>query len=168
MSAGLVSQRNISNSVVSQSAHGRQSSRFLTTTKRASGDEKTGVFAVVTSLSPDTTRLVPERSPLSWEVSVARGNTKEETIVVQQGVRLGDRVVRLGRRLQEAENVIRKGFGDPMVGMSVGNGFYCLSSGAVHTGRYRLCRQRQEHPCAELEPASGCGRTSNTVRISNR
>lgn len=55
-----VAKGNVDDAVVSQSGHGSDGSRLLTTTGGSSSDEETGLLAPVAAGSPDSTGLVPE------------------------------------------------------------------------------------------------------------
>lgn len=67
----------------------------LTTTEGTGGDEETGIFAPVTTRSPDTASLVPEGFPLGREVTIASWDTEQNGIVLKESVGLGNGVVGL-------------------------------------------------------------------------
>lgn len=108
----LVAQRNVNETVVGEGAHGGQSSGLLTTTGGTGGDEETGVLAIVATGGPDGAGLVPEGLPLSGEVTVTSGDTKEDGIVLQEVVGLNSGVGRLGRGVHLGQNLIGESLGD--------------------------------------------------------
>ena len=113
---GLVAQRNVDQAVVSKSAHGSKASGLLATTLGTGRDEQTSVLAPVAATGPDTTGLVPESLPLGGEVTVAGGDTEEESIVFGEVGRIfqhGD--VGLGRSVHLGQDLVGEGLGDPVV-----------------------------------------------------
>lgn len=110
----LVAQRDVDETVVSESAHGRESGRFLATSLGASRDEQTGVLAPVTTSGPDATGLVPEGLPLRGEVTVASGDTEEDAIVGEELVRGHNGVGGLGGSVHLGQDIIGERLGDPM------------------------------------------------------
>lgn len=108
----LVSERNEGETVVSQSAHGSNGSRFLTTTGGTSGDEDTGRLAPVTTAGPDATGLVPEGLPLGGEVTVTGGDTEEDGVVFEKSLGLSDGVVALGGSVHLGQDFLGESLGD--------------------------------------------------------
>ena len=113
---GLVSQRDIEEAVMSESAHGSDTGRLLTTALGTSGDEKTGIFAPVATGAPDSASLVPESLPLGREVTITSGDTEEDGIVLKELVGFGNGVGGLGRSVHLGQNLI---------GESLGNSILC-------------------------------------------
>lgn len=109
----LVSKRNEGEAVVSQSAHGSNGSRFLTTTGGTSRDEETSRLAPVTTASPDATGLVPEGLPLGGEVAVTGRDTEENGVVLQESVRLSDGVAALGGSVHLGQDFLGESLSDP-------------------------------------------------------
>jgi hypothetical protein len=111
----LVSEGNVNESVVSEGAHGSESSGLLSSTLGAGGDEETSILAPVQSLSPLLASLVPEGLPLSGEVAVTCRYSKEDTIVLLEnsGVREGFDVGGLGWCVHFGEDFIVKGLSNP-------------------------------------------------------
>lgn len=112
--SGLVAQRDVDKTVVSESAQGRESGGFLATTLGASRDEQTGVLAPVTTSGPDATGAVPEGLPLRGEVTVASGDTEEDTIVGEELVRGHNGVGGLGGSVHLGQDIVGERLGDPM------------------------------------------------------
>lgn len=108
----LVAQRDVDQAVVSESAHGSESSRLLTTTKGTGRDEQTGVLAPVATSNPDTAGAVPEGFPLGGEVTVASGDTEEEGVVAEQLVGGGNGVGGLGGSVHLGQNLFGEGLLD--------------------------------------------------------
>lgn len=114
---GLVAQGNVDQAMVSKSAHGSESSGLLATTLGTGRDKQTGVLAPVATSGPDTTGLVPESLPLGGEVTVAGGDTEEESIVFGEVFRVsqhGDGGG-LGRGVHLGQDLVGEGLGDPIV-----------------------------------------------------
>ena len=111
---GLVAQRNVDQAVVGKSTHGSESSGLLATTQGTGRDEETGVLAPVATSGPDTTGLVPEGPPLSGEVTVAGGDTEEESIVSGELVRSHHGVGGLGGSVHLGQDILGEGLGDPI------------------------------------------------------
>lgn len=103
---GLVTQRDVEETVVSEGAHGSNGSGLLTTTEGTGGDEKTGILAPVTTSGPDTTGLVPEGLPLGREVTIASRDTEQNGIVLQQSVGLSNGVAGLGGSVHLGQDLI--------------------------------------------------------------
>lgn len=110
---GLVAERDVDETVVSEGAHGRKSSGLLTTTLGTGGDEETGILAPVATGSPDSTGLVPESLPLGREVTVTGGDTEENSIILEQSLGLDDGVAGLGRSVHLSQDLLRKRLSDP-------------------------------------------------------
>lgn len=110
--SGLVTQRDEDKTVMGQSAHGRQSGGFLTTTHGASGDENTCVLAPEATGGPDGAGLVPEGLPLRREITVASGDAEEDGIVLQQVLGLHDGVTGLGRSVHLGQDLFGESFSD--------------------------------------------------------
>lgn len=115
----LVAERNEVETVVSESAHGSNGGRLLTTTQGTRGDEQTGILAPVAAGGPDAAGLVPEGLPLGGEVAEAGGDAEEDGIVLEQVSRLSDGVGGLGGGVHLAEDVGGEGFGNPGVPISM-------------------------------------------------
>ena len=111
--AMLVAQRNVDEAVVSEGAHGGNSSGLLTTTESTGGDEQTSVLARVATSGPDGARGIPEGLPLSGEVTVTGGDTEQDGIVLQKVVGLSNGVVGLGRGVHLGQDLLGEGLGDP-------------------------------------------------------
>jgi hypothetical protein len=111
----LVSEGNVDESVVGKGAHSSKSSRLLTSTLGASGDEETSVLAPVRSLGPLLASLVPESLPLSGEVAVTCWDSKKHSIVLLEDgwVREGLDVGGLRGSVHLGEDIFGKGLGDP-------------------------------------------------------
>ena len=111
----LVSKRNVDESMVSEGAHGSESSGLLSSTLGSGGDEETSILAPVQSLSPLLASLVPEGLPLSREVAVTCRYSKEDTIVLLEnsGVREGFDVGGLGWCMHLGEDFILEGLSNP-------------------------------------------------------
>lgn len=109
----LVSERNIDDSVVSESRERVESSDLLPTTLPTGRDEETGVFAGESTGSPKTTSGIDERFPLGGEISVTGGDTEEEGIIRFQDVGSDDWVAGLRSSVHLSEDLFGKGFGDP-------------------------------------------------------
>ena len=118
----LVSQRDIEEAMVSEGAHGSESSRLLATTLGASRDEKTGILSPEATSGPDATGLVPESLPLGREVTVASGDPEENGIVLEELSGFGDRVGGLGRSMHLLQDLIREGLGNLVhIGLATGS-----------------------------------------------
>lgn len=115
----LVTEGNEVETVVSESAHGSNGGRLLTTTQGTRGDEQTGILAPVAAGGPDAAGLVPEGLPLGREVAEAGGDAEEDGVVLEQVSRLSNGVRGLGRGVHLAEDVGGEGFGDPGVLISM-------------------------------------------------
>jgi len=92
----LVSQWNVDDTVVGEDAQGVKNGHFLSTSERPGRHEDTGVFTVKSAGCPEPTGRVPEGLPLSWEVGVSSGDTKEEGVVGGEDLRGHDWVVGFG------------------------------------------------------------------------
>ena len=82
--------------MVSEDAQGVENGHFLSTSECTSRHENTSVFAVKSAGCPESTGRVPESLPLSGEVGVSSGNTKEEGVVDGEDLRGNDWVVGFG------------------------------------------------------------------------
>lgn len=109
----LVTQRNVDEAVVGESAHASNSSGLLATSEGTGGDEQTGVLASVATSGPDGTGGIPEGLPLSGEVSVTSGNTEKDGVVLQEVVGLSNGVAGLGRGVHLDQNLLRKSLANP-------------------------------------------------------
>lgn len=108
----LVTQGHVDDTVVGKSGNGVEGSHLLATAGGTSRDKETSVLAVEGTLGPETASRVPESLPLSREVTVTGGNSKEETIVLSQGAGRGNGVIGLGRSVHLAQDLLREGLGD--------------------------------------------------------
>lgn len=109
----LVSERNIDDSVMSESRERVESSDFLPTTLPSGGNENTGVFSRERTGSPKTTGGVDERFPLGREVSETGGDTEEESIIRFQDVGSDDGIGGLRSSMHLVENLFRKSLSNP-------------------------------------------------------
>lgn len=116
---GLVTQRDVDEAVVSESAHGGNDGGLLTTTHGTGGNEDTGVLAPVATGGPDGAGLVPEGLPLSREVTVTGGDTEENGIVLQEIGGLNNGVAGLGGGVHLGQNLLRESLADPRWNLSV-------------------------------------------------
>ena len=66
--------------MMSERAHGRQCRALLSSAWSTGRDEETSILAPVAAGRPDAAGLVPERLPLSWEVTITGWNTEEDGI----------------------------------------------------------------------------------------
>lgn len=73
---GLVSERDVDDTVVGEGREGVHDGRLLTTTGGTSGNKDTGILAPEGTSLPLTTSLVPEGLPLGREVAVPGRHTK--------------------------------------------------------------------------------------------
>ena len=110
---GLVAKGNVDETVVSESAHGGESSRLLATTLGAGGNEETGVLPPEAARGPDATSLVPEGLPLGREVTVTGGDTEQNGIVGKEVSGLSNGVAGLGRSVHLAQDFLAEGLCDP-------------------------------------------------------
>jgi len=108
----LVPERGEDDTVVGQSGERSVCGHLLPSTRSTSRNEETGVFALESTLSPETTGMVPESLPLSGEGTVTGGDTKEEGVVVDEVSRFEDFVVGLGRGMEQLQDIFGKGFLD--------------------------------------------------------
>jgi hypothetical protein len=111
---GLVAERNVDDTVVSESAHGSESSALLSTTLGAGADEEAGVLAPEATGLPLTAGAVPEGPPLRGEVAIAGGNAHQEGIVLLEDRRiadLGDGGV-LGGSVHLGQDIVGESLGD--------------------------------------------------------
>lgn len=111
---GLVAQRDVEETVVGEGAHSSDGCRLLATTEGAGGDEQTGVLAPETAGGPDATGAVPEGLPLSGEVTVAGGNTEEDSIERQELIGSSNGVGGLGRSVHLRKDLLGKGLLNPI------------------------------------------------------
>lgn len=109
----LVAERNEGNAMVSQSAHGVHSGRFLTTAGAAGGEEDTSLLAPVTALSPDAARPVPEGLPLGREVTVTGRDAKQDSVIFKECLGRSNGVVALGRGVHLLQNLVGECLRDP-------------------------------------------------------
>lgn len=86
----LVAKRNIDDAVVSESAHGSNSSAFLSSSLSPGAHENSCILAPISATLPLLTSAVPESSPLGWEVAVTSRNPHEESIVLLKDGRICD------------------------------------------------------------------------------
>lgn len=141
---GLVAERHVDDAVVSEGAHGGDSSALLSTTLSSGGDEETGVLAPEGTGLPLAAGAVPERAPLGGEVAVAGGDTQKESIVLLEdgGVGEGGDGVVLGRGVHLVENLLRQGLLDAVevdgtagrldaLGLSLGKSLYVAVHGVL-------------------------------------
>lgn len=99
--------------MVSESAHGGDSSGFLATTEGTGRDEQTSILAPETTSGPDAASLVPEGLPLRREVTVTGGNAEEEGIVLEQGLGLNDGVAGLARSVHLGQDILGESLLNP-------------------------------------------------------
>lgn len=123
---GLVAQRNVEETVVSEGAQRGDSSGLLTTTEGTGGDEDTGVLAPEATSGPDAASLVPEGLPLSREVTETGGDTEEDGIVLEELGRLSDGVALLGSSVELGQDVLGESLLNPR---SYLVSFECLNGG---------------------------------------
>lgn len=110
---GLVTQRDVDEAVVGESAHGGNDGRLLATARGTSGNEDTSILAPVAAGGPDGAGLVPEGLPLSGEVTVTGGDTEEDGIVLQKLGGLNNGIAGLGRGVHLGENLLRESLSNP-------------------------------------------------------
>lgn len=108
----LVTQGHVDDTMVGKSGNGVEGSHLLTTTGGASGDKEASVLAVKSALGPETSSRVPESLPLSREVAVTGGDSKEETVVLSQGAGRGNGVLGLGGSMHLTQDLFRESLGD--------------------------------------------------------
>ncbi|ANB15925.1 hypothetical protein AWJ20_3569 [Sugiyamaella lignohabitans] len=89
----LITKRNIDDTMMGQGGQRVEDSDLLTTTGGTGRNKYTGIFTPESTRSPQTTSSIPEGLPLSGEVTITSGDTKQESIVVGQVSRADDRVV---------------------------------------------------------------------------
>ena len=121
---GLVTQRDVKETVVSKGTHGTEAGRLLATTKGTGRDEQTGVLAQEATRCPDATGAVPEGLPLRGEVTVPSGDTEENGIVRQELVGSRDGVGGLGGSMHLSENIFWEGLLDPVQRAAVRLGLF--------------------------------------------
>lgn len=111
---GLISQRDVYDSMVSERAHGRDDGGFLTASQGTGRYENTGVLAPIRSGLPLLTRRVPERFPLRREIPVTGRNAEEKSVVLGEdtGADEGD-VRRLARGVHLGKDLLRESFLHP-------------------------------------------------------
>ena len=160
----LVTQRNVDEAVVGESAHASNSGGLLATSEGTGRDEQTGVLASVATGGPDGTRGIPEGLPLSGEVSVTSGDTEKDGIVLQEVVGLSNGVAGLGRGVHLGQDVLGKSLANPRytVRRDAIRDSQTVESETRRTGRYRPGHQRPQCPSSQPRPAFGCGRTAST------
>ena len=158
---GLVTQRDIDHAVMSEGAHGSKASGLLTTALSTSGDEETSVLAPVATGGPDSTGGIPESLPLSREVTIAGGDTEQNTVILRELLGSDGRVLGLGRGVHLGQNLLRKSLGNPA---GVVSGDEPKAINGEHTGRCRPGHQQPQYPSSQPRPSSGCGRRASTVR----
>ena len=93
--------------------HCRDSSALLSAPLPSGGNEQTTVFTPVTTSEPHLASGIPERFPLSGEISVTSWNTHKESIVFLELFRSdeGD-VFALLRCVHFGEDILREGLLD--------------------------------------------------------
>lgn len=116
---GLVTQRNVNEAVVSESAHGGNDSGLLATTGGTGGNEDTGILAPVAAGGPDGAGLVPEGLPLSREITVTGRDTEQDGIVLQEVGRLSNGVAGLGRGVHLGQDLLRESLSNPRLVVSI-------------------------------------------------
>lgn len=84
----------------------------MTTPRTTGGDKDTSVLAPTATGGPDRASLVPEDLPLDRKITEASGDTKEDSIVLQDIVRPSKRVGRLGRGMHLGQYLLGECFGD--------------------------------------------------------
>jgi hypothetical protein len=142
--SGLVAERNVDDAVVSESAHGSESSALLSTALGAGADEQAGVLAPEATSLPLAAGAVPERPPLRGEVAVAGGNAHKEGIVLLEDgwvADLGDGGV-LGGSVHLGQDIVGESLGDAVevdgtagladaLGLSLGEGLDVAPGGVL-------------------------------------
>ena len=111
---GLVAERHVDDSVVSEGAHGGDGGALLSTALSGSADEEASVLAPEAAGLPLLAGVVPEGPPLGGEVAVAGGNAHEEGVVLLEGRgvgHLGDRAVLFGG-VHLGEDLLGESLGD--------------------------------------------------------
>jgi hypothetical protein len=93
-------------SVVCHGRHNGNDRALLSTTRGTGRDEDTGVFAIISTGSPLAASGIPERLPLSWEVTITGGNANEERIVALEGLGIDDWDIGLGRSVHLKRRMI--------------------------------------------------------------
>jgi hypothetical protein len=150
--SGLVTKGNVDDSVVSEGAHGSESSALLSTALGAGADEQASVLAPEATALPLLAGVVPEGPPLRGEVAVASGNAHKESIVLLEDRRvgdLGDRGV-LGRSVHLGQNLLGESLGDAVevdlaagltnaLGLSLGEGLDMTPGGVLEKAVLALC-----------------------------
>jgi len=150
--SSLVAKRNVDDAVVSESAHGCESSALLSTALGASADEQAGVLAPEATSLPLLASVVPEGPPLRGEVAVASGDAHEEGIVLLEdgGVGdLGDGGV-LGRSVHLGQDLLWKSLCDAVevdlaacltdaLGLSLGEGLDMTPGGVLEEVVLAIC-----------------------------
>jgi hypothetical protein len=101
-------QRNIDHTVVSKVSDGSESSGFLTTVLRGSGEESTGKLTSQGTVGPETTSGIQEGLDLSGHGTETGGDTKQETVSFLQVFNGDDGNIRLGRGVQSGQEFIRE------------------------------------------------------------
>lgn len=126
---GLVTERDVDDAVVGESAHGGDASGLLAATDGSSADEETGVLAPERTVLPLATSLVPESLELRGVVAVTGGDTEEEGVVLLEDLRVGEDGVTslLGRSVHLGENLLRERFLD-LVNITGTSGFLDAAS----------------------------------------
>lgn len=80
----LVAQWDKDHSVMDESAHRGDGSRFLAASGSTGRDEHAYILAIELALGPDTAGLVPECLPLRREVSITGWDAEQDSIVREQ------------------------------------------------------------------------------------
>jgi len=109
----LIPQRHVNNPMVNEGAQGVLNCLFLTAPLSRQRDEDSGVFAGESTCLPQPVGRVPERLPLSGEVSVCSGDAEEETVVGGEDVWGDDWVIWFGSSVHFLQHALWEGFRDP-------------------------------------------------------
>lgn len=117
-----ISKGNVDDSVVCHGRHSGNDRALLSTTRGTGRDEDTGVFAIISTGSPLAASGIPERLPLSWEVTITGGNANEERIVALEGLGIDDwDIGGLGRSVHLGQDFLRESLGDLIeIGLDAG------------------------------------------------
>lgn len=94
--------------MVSKVSDGSESSGFLTTVLRGSGEEGTGKFTSQGTVGPETTSGIQEGLDLSRHGTETGGDTKQETVSFLQVINGDDGNIRLGRGVQSGQEFFRE------------------------------------------------------------
>jgi len=77
----LIPQRHVDHTVVNEGAQRVLDRLFLTASLSCHHDKKPGVFTGESTGSPETAGRIPERLPLSGDVSESSGDAEKESVV---------------------------------------------------------------------------------------